>query len=115
MNSVCSLSIIKCVLFTRLCGDLVAWSDEIAAQLGTEDNGGHDLSSCKMLLLRHETLARQIKAHEAKLAEIEALLAGAESQGNFLIAKMHEAAELARSVGSFFFLLESLSLNRSRN
>ncbi len=83
----------KCVTFTRLCGDLVGWCDEIEAQLASDDNG-HDLSSCKLLLLRHESLSRQIFSYGEKVKEIEAVL---ESSGaNFMYGKMKEACEQVR-------------------
>jgi hypothetical protein len=83
----------KCVLFTRLCDDLIAWFDEVEAQLGVDDNG-HDLSSCKMFLLRHQALARQIESQKEKLNEIDSYLAN--NRDNFMLSKMQESAEMVR-------------------
>ena len=83
----------KCVMFTRLCDDLIGWLDEVEAQLGTDDNG-HDLSSCKMLLLRHETLARQIESQQEKINEIDQYLSN--NKDNFMISKMTESAQLVK-------------------
>ncbi len=79
------------MLFARNCNDLVAWCDEVAAQLGSDDNGS-DLSSCKMLLLRHEALSRQIGSQRERVNEIENTLKS--SQENFMVAKMNEAADM---------------------
>jgi spectrin beta len=80
----------KCVTFTRLCDDLSAWCDECEQQLATDDNG-HDLSSCKTLLVRHDNLTKQITAQQAKLDELTAYLAS--NQSNFMITKMQSAAD----------------------
>jgi spectrin beta len=76
-----------------LCDDLVVWLDEVEAQLGTDDNG-HDLSSCKMLILRHETLTRQIDAQQEKLNELDTYLNT--NKENFMISKMSESAQLVK-------------------
>lgn len=78
----------KCVHFTRLCDDLGAWIDEAEVQLGSDDQG-RDLASCKLLLLRHETLAKQIESQRDKLADLEGQLAA--SRDNFMISQMQEA------------------------
>lgn len=81
----------KCVLFTRLCDDLIGWYDETETHLSTDDNG-HDLSSCKMLLLRHEALTRQVDSQKEKINEIDAYLAA--NRDNFMLLKMRESAAL---------------------
>lgn len=83
----------NCVVFTRLCNDLISWCDEVEAQLGSDDNG-HDMSSCKMLLLRHETLTRQITSQEEKINEINNLIES--SQDNFMYNKMKESADTVK-------------------
>ena len=99
----------KCVLFTRLCDDLVGWFDETEAHLSTDDNG-HDLSSCKMLLLRHETLNRQVDSQRDKLNEIEAYLNT--NRDNFMLGKMRESADHLKQ--RFAELHEPMSI-RSEN
>ena len=78
----------KCVHFTRQCDDLSAWFDEAELELGSDDQG-RDLASCKLLLLRHETLVKQIDSQREKLADLEGQLAA--SKENFMFAKMQEA------------------------
>ena len=58
--------------------------------MSTDDNG-HDLSSCKMLLIRHEALTRQIASQNEKVKQIEAIMAS--SQDNFMLTKMKESAD----------------------
>lgn len=83
----------KYVLFTRLCNDLLNWTDEVEQQLSTDDNG-HDLSSCKMLLLRHEALTRQVASQQEKLNEIDTIIYN--NLENFMFSKMREQAESVR-------------------
>jgi len=83
----------KYVLFTRLCNDLFNWCDEVEQQLSTDDNG-HDLSSCKMLLLRHEALTRQVASQEEKLKEVDTILFN--NLENFMFSKMKEQSDLVR-------------------
>lgn len=83
----------KYVLFTRLCDDLIGWFEEVEGQLATDDNG-HDLSSCKMLLLRHETLAKQIESQKEKMNEIDAYLVN--NKENFMFNKINESANLVK-------------------
>ena len=83
----------KCVLFTRLCDDLIGSFEETEAQLSTDDNG-HDLSSCKMLLLRHETLSRQVDSQKEKIDEIEVYLNT--NRDNFMHKKMSESVNLVK-------------------
>jgi spectrin beta len=78
----------KCVHFTRQCDDLSAWFDEAELELGSDDQG-RDLASCKLLLLRHETLVKQIDSQREKLADLEGQLAA--SKENFMFGKMQEA------------------------
>lgn len=63
----------KCVQFTRQCDDLSAWFDEAELQLGSDDQG-RDLDSCKLLLLRHETLVKQIESQRDKLNDLDSQL-----------------------------------------
>lgn len=77
----------KFVQFRRQCEDLTGWFDEIEAQLAN-DNNGHDLISCKMLLVRHENLVRQIELQKDKLNDLEQQLT--DSRENFMFTKMQE-------------------------
>ena len=72
---------------------MAAWCDECEQQLATDDNG-QDLSSCKTLLVRHENLAKQIVAQQAKLDELASCLTI--SQTNFMLAKMQASADSVR-------------------
>lgn len=80
----------KCVHFTRQCDDLTIWFDEVEGQLSSDDQG-RDLASCKLLLLRHENLVKQIESYRNKLADLEGQLAA--SKDNFMYAQMQEAFE----------------------
>lgn len=71
----------KYVQFTRQCDDLAAWFDEAESQLASDDQG-RDLASCKLLLLRHETLVKQVDAQRAKLNDLEGQIAS--SKDNFM-------------------------------
>jgi len=97
----------RCVTFTRLCADAVNWCDEVAAQLASDDSG-HDLSSCKLLLLRHEALSGQVAVHGDKVKELETQLAA--SGDNFMLGKMREAFEQVRQ--SFADLQEPALIRR---
>ncbi|CAF0717385.1 unnamed protein product [Brachionus calyciflorus] len=79
----------KNVLFTRFCDDLFTWFDEVESQLSSDDNG-HDISSCKMLLLRHETLSKQIDAQKEKLIEVDNYLLN--NKDNFMLKNIQELA-----------------------
>jgi spectrin beta len=83
----------KCVLFIRLCDDLISSFEETEAQLSTDDNG-QDLSSCKMFLLRHETLTRQVDSQQEKINEIEVYLNS--NRDNFMLKKMRDNATLVK-------------------
>ncbi len=87
----------KYVLFMRLVDDLQLWFDEVEQHLSIDDNG-HDLSSCKMLLMRHENLTKQIQAQqEKKLVDLSDYVNNKENQDNFMLQKMQEALEQLHS------------------
>ena len=71
----------------------MVWCDEVEAQLSSDDNG-HDLSSCKMLLLRHEGLTRQILSQDEKIKEKDNVISN--SQENFMFMKMKESADAVK-------------------
>ena len=83
----------KYVSFTRFADDLLSWFDEVEAQLANEDNG-HDMSTCKMLLLRHETLTKQIEAHGDKMLELDAYLLA--NRENFMLGDIEQMAVQVR-------------------
>lgn len=83
----------RCVHFSRQCDDLAAWVDEAEAELGSDDQG-RDLASCKLLLLRHETLVKQIESQRDKLSDLEGQLAV--NRDNFMIAEMQDALNAVR-------------------
>ena len=83
------------VMFSRLCDDLMKWCEEVKDQLSDDENG-RDLSSCKMLLLRQEALARQINSQEAKVKEIEAFITS--NPDNFMLSKMKEMCTSVKSL-----------------
>ena len=55
------------------------------------DDSGHDLSSCKVLLLRHEALSRQIGQQGERIKEIEGIMST--SNENFMFGKMKEVSD----------------------
>lgn len=78
----------RCVHFMRQCDDFSAWIDECVAELGSDDQG-RDLASCKLLLLRHDSLSKQIESQRDKFADLEGQLAA--SRDNFMLSQMQEA------------------------
>lgn len=99
----------KFVMFSRLCDDLSAWIDEVEIQLSSEENG-KDLTSCKMLLLRQEALAREIKLNEPKINEIEKYVET--NQDNFMFSNIESKAQ---DIINRFNSLQEPSLIRTEN
>lgn len=99
----------KYVLFTRFCDDLMTWFDEVESQLTNDDNG-HDMSSCKMLMLRHENLSKQIEAHAEKIQELDSYLLT--NRDNFML---NEIQEMARQVRERFRALKEPCQIRQEN
>lgn len=95
----------RCVHFTRQCDDLSVWIDDCEAELGSDDQG-RDLASCKLLLLRHDALAKQIESQRDKLADLEGQLAAA--RDNFMVAQMQEALASVRE--RYFNLAEPCAI-----
>ena len=83
------------VVFSRLCDDLLKWCEEVKDQLSDDENG-RDLSTCKMLLLRHEALAREIGSQESKIKEIESFVSN--NPDNFMLPKMKEMCASVKSM-----------------
>ena len=99
-----------------MCDDLISSFEETEAQLSTDDNG-QDLSSCKMFLLRHETLTRQVDSQKEKVNEIEVYLNA--NRDNFMLKKMRDNANLVKQCYedlqealSFFTVLHDMEDSR---
>lgn len=96
----------RCVHFTRQCDDLAAWIDDCEAELGCDDQG-RDLASCKLLLLRHDALAKQIdESQRDKLADLDSQLVA--SRDNFMLAQMQESLTAVRQ--RYFNLTEPCAI-----